>query len=239
MTLTLYKFGPQWGISDPSPFCVKLESFLRLNEIEFKFGGKDIRKSLGNAPKKKLPFVVFENGESMGDSHMIIRHLCDTKNIDMNAHLSDEQKATSHAFCRMLDEATYFVALYSRWVDEPGFSVVRDIFFAPVPAFLRGRISEKFRQGKIKALYRQGTGRHSREDIYAAGARDMNALSTLLGDDEWFFGSSKPTLLDIWAHAFVIQVIAPPIDTPLKEHTLFLKNLCDHANRFQEKVYGA
>ena len=35
MTLTLYKFGPQWDIDDPSPFCLKLESYLKLADIAY------------------------------------------------------------------------------------------------------------------------------------------------------------------------------------------------------------
>ena len=35
MTLTLYKFAPQWDIDDPSPFCLKLESYLKLADIAY------------------------------------------------------------------------------------------------------------------------------------------------------------------------------------------------------------
>ncbi len=237
MTLTLYKFGPQWGLTDPSPFCMKLESFLRLNDINFKYGGRDIRKSLKNAPKQKLPFVVFENGDQMGDSNLIIKRLSAERGIDMNAALTAEQRGIAHAYCRMLDEATYFTALYARWIDEPGWSVMKDTFFSALPALLRGYICAKIQKDKIKHLDMQGIGRHSKEDIYAFAQADMDALSALLGDKTWFFGADTPTLLDIWAHAFVIQTIVPPIDMPLKTHTLSLQNLCDHAHRFQELVY--
>ena len=66
----------------------------------------------------------------------------------------------------------------------------------------------------------------------------MQALSRLLGDDAYFFGTARPTLLDVWAHAFVAEVVAPPIDSPLKAATLALTNLTDHFQRLQARLYA-
>ena len=85
MSITLHKFGPIWGLHDPSPFCVKLESFLKINDIDHTIGDLDMRAALERAPKKKLPFVTLENGKDMGDSTLIINFLSKEKNIDMDA----------------------------------------------------------------------------------------------------------------------------------------------------------
>ncbi len=238
MSIILHKFGTAWGLSDPSPFCVKLESFLRINDIDHKIGDLDMRAALERSPKKKLPFVTLENGKDMGDSTMIINFLSKEKNIDMDAALSDEQRAISHAYRRMLDEGTYFAGLYSRWVDDAGWAVIKPTFFKPVPALLRNFISEKVRKDIAKSAYKQGTGRHAKDEVYATAARDLDALSALLGDKDWYFGTDKPTLLDVWAHAFVIENIIPPIETDLKKIALERENICNHAKRFQEMVYG-
>ena len=66
----------------------------------------------------------------------------------------------------------------------------------------------------------------------------MQALSRLLGDDAYFFGTSRPTLLDLWAHAFVAEIVAPPIDSPLKTATLALNNLTGHFQRLQTRLYA-
>jgi glutathione S-transferase len=84
----------------------------------------------------------------------------------------------------------------------------------------------------------QGTGRHSREEIYALGSEDVQALSRLLGDDTYFFAANRPTLLDLWAHAFVAEIVAPPIDSQLKTATLALANLTDHFQRLQARLYA-
>ncbi len=237
MAVTLYKFGAQWGITDPSPFCVKLESFLRLNNIEFTLGDFDIKSTLNKAPKKKMPFVVFEDGRKMGDSTLIINHLSDANSIDMDAPLSAEQRTISYAFRRMLDEGFYFPAVYSRWADDIGWNAVMPIFFDGLPNFLKPLVSGKIRKDVIKMLNGQGTARHSKDEIYTAAERDLQALSNLLGDNQWFLNTDQPTLLEIWTHAFVINCIIPPIETDLKTRSLKFTNLCDHAHRFEKLVY--
>jgi hypothetical protein len=47
----------------------------------------------------------------------------------------------------------------------------------------------------------------------------MQALSRLLGDETYFFAAT---------HAFVAEIAAPPVDSPLRTATLALRNLTDH-----------
>lgn len=236
MSLKFYKFGSQWGIADLSAFCVKLENFLRLHNIPFE--EKNFKMEyLKKAPKKKFPFIEFPNGELLGDSSLIIERLCQEHNIDLSKDLTVEQKAISHAFCRMLDEATYFGLLYSRWIDEKGWNVISPIFFGSLPALLRGYISSKARKDMISSIWKQGTARHTQEEVYASVCADLDALSDLLGKDEWFFGQNKPGLLDICAHANIINLTRVPIENEIKAHVMTRANLCDHAERFQELVY--
>lgn len=238
MPLKLNIFGPTWGVPDPSPFCVKLQSFLRLNNIEYTLGDFNMNRLFKEAPKKKIPFIEFEDGERMGDSSLIIARLSRDRNIDMDAALNDEQRAISYSFRRMIDEAMYFNLLYTRWCDDMGWAVLEPKFFGAVPKIVRGLISNHIRKGVKKTAYLQGVGRHSQDDIYAVACKDLDSLSVLLGDHQWFFDSDKPTLLDIWVHASVINIIKPPIETAVKAHCLSLQNLCDHAERFQALAYG-
>jgi glutathione S-transferase len=62
-------------------------------------------------------------------------------------------------------------------------------------------------------------------------------LSRLLGDDTYFFAANRPTLLDLWAHAFVAEIVTPPIDSPLKKASLAFRNLTDHFQRLQARLY--
>jgi glutathione S-transferase len=238
MPVKLYKFGEVWGLADPSPFCVKVESFLRETNIAFEVVPFDPRRSFAKAPKGKLPFIEDEDGAVVGDSSLIIARLSQQHDIDMDAPLDDGQRCISVAFRRMLDEHLYWVGVYCRWFDEPGWTVIRQSFFAGLPWPIRPFAMALARRRMAGALRAQGIGRHSREEIYALGSEDLQALSRLLGEDTYFFAVNRPTLLDLWAHAFVAEIVAPPIDSSLKRAALALPNLTDHFHRLQARLYA-
>jgi glutathione S-transferase len=238
MPVRLHKFGEAWGIADPSPFCLKVESFLREANIAYEVVPFDPRRSFAKAPKGKLPFIEDEDGAVVGDSTLIIGLLSQQCDIDMDAPLGDRERCVSLAFRRMLDEHLYWVAVYSRWFDEPGWSVIRQSFFAGIPRPIRPFAVALARRRMAAALRAQGIGRHSREEIYALGSEDVQGLSRLLCDDTYFFAANRPTLLDLWAHAFIAEIVAPPIDSPLKRASLALPNLTDHFQRLQARLYA-
>jgi len=238
MPVKLHKFGEAWGLADPSPFCLKVENFLRETKIAYETVPFDPRRSFARAPKGKLPFIEDEDGTLIADSGFIIERLSHARAIDLDAPLGDRERCVSVAFRRMLDEHLYWVGVYSRWFDEPGWSVIRQSFFAGIPSPMRVFAIPLARRRMAKALRAQGIGRHSRDEIYALGTEDLRALSGLLDRDTYFFAANQPTLLDLWSHAFVAEIVAPPIDSPLKTAALALSNLGDHFHRLQNRLYA-
>lgn len=58
--IKLYQFERTWGIPNLSPFCCKIETYLRMAGIEY-----DIKSVLPfSAPKGKLPFIE-DNNEAL------------------------------------------------------------------------------------------------------------------------------------------------------------------------------
>ena len=70
--IKLYKFGPIGDICDPSPFCVKVEAYLRMTNQPYETvsGAQYLRK----APKRKLPYIE-DNGKIIADSSFILNYL--------------------------------------------------------------------------------------------------------------------------------------------------------------------
>lgn len=237
MAIRLHLFGEAWGLADPSPFCLKLISFLRLAGITYEAVPFDPWRSFRLAPKGKLPFIEDDDGRRVGDSSLIIGRLAASHGIDPDAGLEPRQRAAAHACRRMLDEHFYWVGVYARWLDEPGWSVVREAFFGSMPAPLRPVAEALGRRRVERALHGQGIGRHARDEIYALGRADLDATAALLGDDTWFFAQPAPTLLDLWVHAFVAETIWPPIASPLQAAALARTNLVAHAERLQARLY--
>ena len=102
--------GPRgWDTPNLSPFCTKLEAYLRMAEIPYEAIEGDPRK----APKGKIPWIEVD-GESIGDSSLIIDHLKRQLGDPLDARLSDEQHALGHAVKRMFEDARV------RWHGELG-----------------------------------------------------------------------------------------------------------------------
>lgn len=238
MSIALHKFGPQWGMADASPFCMKVESVLRLSGLEFECPEFNARSTFAKAPKGKVPFIEV-NGELIGDSNCIIEHLRAKYNVDLDRGLTDEQKATSMAFRRMMDEHLYWVGLYSRWFDEAGWSVTSPLMFGQVPKLIRGLIEKKMKKYMWARIEGHGIGKHNRDEIYAMGVQDVKALSDFLGVKSYYFGRPDPTLLDVCVHAFIAAIHYPPIDTPLKASLEKYENLLEHCERMNKRVYPA
>ena len=124
--ITLFSFGPQFGLIDPSPFVLKVDAYLRMTNIPFtsspSFG------NLQRSPKGKLPYIE-DNGQLIADSFFILQYLKNQYNISLDEHLSTEQKALAHLVTKSIDENLYWCIVHSRWVRDDTWPTVKQAFF--------------------------------------------------------------------------------------------------------------
>jgi len=57
--ITLYTFGPHFGLPDASPFVMKAEMLLKLSGLPYETN----TRGFGKAPKGKLPYI--RDGEAV------------------------------------------------------------------------------------------------------------------------------------------------------------------------------
>src|SRR3989338_5315260 len=127
--ITLYQFPRVWGIPNPSPFCMRVETYLRMTALPYK---SVYVTNPGKSPKGKLPHI--EDGDvCMGDSGLIIDYLKTRYGDSLDQHLSPTERATAHAIERMLNEHFFWSIVYSRWVDEMYWPVTKKTFFGRLP----------------------------------------------------------------------------------------------------------
>lgn len=237
--ITLYQFGTFYNLPDPSPFCLKVDAFLRLAKLPFetKAGMEHMRK----APKGKLPYID-DGSNRVPDSEFIIQHLKNSHADTINQHLcdaqlTDEQLAIAHACTKMLDENLYWCLVSSRWSDDKGWAIVKELFFGTAPWPVRTLVAPLIRRSVIKNLKGQGIGRHSAEEQLKIAGKDLKALSTLLGDKPYFFGDT-PSSLDATAYGFLAELILPPVDLPLCKVAQEFENLVNFCQRIQLAYYS-
>ena len=102
-TVYLYQFSRAPTIASASPFCLKVETFLRMTGLTY-----ENIKSKNKSKKGQLPFIEL-NGKEIADSDLIIKELSEIFEKNLDDGLSAEQKVTSHAFESMLNNHTSWV----------------------------------------------------------------------------------------------------------------------------------
>lgn len=230
--IRLYQFPSAFGLPNASPFCMKVETYLRMAGLAYECprGASHMK-----APKGKLPYIEDESGV-VADSTFIIEYLKRKYGDSLDAHLTSVERATALAFQRLLEEDFYWAALYSRWIDDAGFALTRETFFARLWWPFRLVLPHLARRGLRAELHGHGMGRHSRDEIYAIGCRDLTAIADFLGEKPFMMGD-RPTSLDAAAYAFLANVLWVPLESPLKAHAQKHPELEAYCQRMKERYY--
>ena len=231
--IKLYQFPPAFGLPNASPFCMKVETYLRMAGLPYECPrGADLRKS----PKGKLPYID-DNGKIVADSTLILDYLKATYGDTLDARLTPAQRALGVAIQRTFEESLYWPVVHSRWIDDTGFAKVGPAAFGRLRFPLRQIIPIIARRGLRQQLHEQGTGRHRRDEIYDIGCRDITAISDLLGEQPYFLGDA-PASIDATGYAFLANLLWVPIDLPMRAHAATFANLEAYCQRMKARYYA-
>jgi len=221
----VYMFGPIQVLSDYlpdgqcSPFCLKLDLWLRATKIPFELLG--VRTQ---GPNSKWPYIEL-NGAVLADSNIIIETLRTKFNADLNRGLTASQKAIGTAWQRLCEDHLYWVMLYQRW--EGCWDDVRRFFFPSLPFFIQRSIREKTRE----YLYGQGMGRMTAAEVELVGRQDFDALSAFLAERKTrFLVSDGITTFDCAAFGLLCNILNAPFMHPIVDYARSLKPLCDYVD---------
>ena len=90
--IKLHQFPRFFGLPNASPFCVKVECWLRMTDMEYHNVWVTNPSSL---PKGKAP-VIEHDGRLIADSTFIIEYLREHFSPHLDAHLSAREHAAAH-----------------------------------------------------------------------------------------------------------------------------------------------
>ena len=230
--ITLYQPPGAWGSSSVSPFCIKLETWLRMMEIPYVVKGANPQR----APKGKVPYIRDEDGALIGDSQLIIQHLTARHGDKLDAWLDPVERAKGHAVRRMLEEGSYWVSVHNRWVRDEGYAEVYEVFSKILPAMLAPIAIPIIRRNVRIAAYKQGTGRHSVDEIEAIGRADYQAVSEILGHNPYLLGEA-PSSVDATLYAFLVGVTCFPVKSTVAELIERTDNLMAYRERMKHRFW--
>jgi len=210
--ISLFQFPRMFSVPNLSPFCCKLETWLRIAGIPYEVVDTPNPR---NAPKGKLPFI--EDGDlRIGDTSVIIEHLRKTRGVDPDDDLDPSQRAIALLVQRILEEHYAFVLLYTHFIREQGWQHTRATF-DKVPAFVRPIVAGMVRGRMRKILWIQGLSRHSDEEIIELGVQDWRAVLKVMSDGAFFFGE-EPKSVDAIVFATLAATILTPIESPIRDY---------------------
>ena len=229
MSVTLYSYPTLFGVADNNGYGLKVFAFLRLVGLPFVY---EHIFDASAAPRRQLPYII-DDGETVGDSEVIIAHLIGRYGLTIDAALSVRERNLSLLVTRLLDDL-YWVMSYSRWKDERYWPAFRSALMREHPTLTNEGLA-KAREFNFQRYHFQGIGRYEPDAAYARGLADLGLLADLIPANAYVHGAN-PTSIDAGIYGFIANIHFYDIDTPLKRFVASRQNLVRHCNAIHERV---
>jgi glutathione S-transferase len=229
--ITLYGFGPGFGLPEISPFVTK-------TEVHLKMAGLVYRKQKAKptaSPKGQLPFIE-DDGEVIADSTFIRAHLEGKYGFDFDAPLSLQDRARAWAMERMIEHHLYWALIGARWVDPENFARGPAHFFDAAPEHLREKLCEDAQFRVAENYLLSGLGRHAPDEDVDLAVRSLFALSVQLGDKPYLMGAS-PCGTDACAFGVLAGILTPFFSSQLRQRTERFENLTAYVDRLMPQYF--
>jgi len=230
--LIVHQLPGAWGLPSISPFCLKLETYLRIAGIPYR---TVVDATPFRGPKGKLPWIEHD-GQKLGDSGFIIEYLEARFGPLPRDGLTSARRAVALSLRRLIEENLYWTLVYDRWMVEENWRSFRNVVLGGVPGPLRLLIAPMARRGVRRQLRGHGIGLHSPEEIHAIGRKDICALGDFLEDKPFFLGDTA-TEIDAIAYGFLANIVNAPIASPIKDEAEGRANLIGFVERIRSRYF--
>jgi len=211
-----------------SPFSLKLETWLRISGIKY----ENIFTKQFHPKTGQIPYIEL-NGVQIGDSNMIIEMLKEKFNVNIDKDLTGEQLAMSHAATQMVECFTAQTGFHYRY----GYHMKEFASFLKLGEYYASEKMIKYWSmfqpyGTRLRNFMSGLSRHENSVVWELAAKDLSALSTWLGNKEYFHGS-EPTTVDCMLFGHLVQFLYIDIGFPQKT---YIESKCQNLNNFVTKM---
>lgn len=235
-TVYLYQFPRLQTIPNMSPYCLKVETFLKANKIPHEVV-EDVKK---RSKFGMLPFIEL-NGEQIADSQIIVNRLKDLFKVKPLPSSKDE--AIARAFDRMSDNHTLMLSYKSKVLDNPKndllSAALRDMMGCPqwlIPYV--APIMGCYMRCKVSKRIAASIGEFPVAECKDFLRKDFDAYRDLLGEKKFLFGDDI-TATDCTVFSQLATTLYVPTESYAKD---ILKEeyptLVAYAERIRDTVFG-
>jgi hypothetical protein len=193
-----------------SPMQLKLESWLKFHDVKYE----------NTHDKDNLPASAYQPMQS--NDYLV--QLANTHNKQMPMDLDADQKSVQHAMIALAEKNIHFAIL--NWqcsnVDNiiKGYKINLHTYLnSKVPlSLLRLFFKNNFCKSGLKLVKSNGFAQNSTEEIEKHAMDDLKVLAEMLGDNDFFFGSSASMLdLVVFSHLVQITVVDETVACNLRD----------------------
>ncbi|KAE9556219.1 hypothetical protein FO519_000558 [Halicephalobus sp. NKZ332] len=224
------------AIPSLSPFCFKLETWLRMAGIKYHNVSNDFTHV---SYKGQIPFIEL-NGRQIADSDHIIMELTKIFNVELDKNLTPLEWANSIAYHHLIEHGIlwgnlYFKSINNNFMATPDgvinhFTGFKKFIFK---SFILGQRRRSF-AAKCKA---QGIGLDTPAEVEATLKNQIKALSTFMGESK-FLIKDVPTTVDAVCFSALCHFYYLPINKMIKNYIDEQENLVDYMRRMKEEFWS-
>ena len=229
--LTVYNFAPAWDLPTPSPFGLKLETWLRMAGVPYEC--EYVQRPV-DSPKGTVPYI--RDGDCvLADTGFILEYLNARHGWPLG-RLSDVACARAHVIRRMLEENTARIIGYTRWLTDENWPATREVGFGKMQEPWKSDISAKARKRIGEDMHLHGIARHTPAEVQHIGTLDLEALENVIGRKPFVLGD-QPSDVDATAFGIVVQFIVPPLVCAMSDYARRSPVLCHYVGHILERWF--
>ncbi len=231
--IQLHQYPCCWDATGISPFCMKLETYMRMAQIPFECHRMAHQTKI---PLQKLSYIQ-DGNIILNDSKVIIKYLKEKYGDPLDEDLNAKQLGTGHALERMLENHLYWAIVYSRWLDPENFKFVKPHFLGFLPRSLQRMLPNIIYRNMKKALHAQGLNIHDPEEIYKVSMQDIYAIESHLQAHQYVISDDSPSSVDATAYAFLCMMLHTPLDCPLHQYAQNSEAIYDYCSHITDRYF--
>lgn len=231
--IKVYSFKGADGVGSASPFCLKLLTWLRMADLGHQI---EVLARPPSSTTGKVPYVERGDGSLLEDSERIIDVLSKEHGVVLDADRSAEQQARAVLVRSLVESHLYFFLLWSRWQNDAGWAVTKEVYFGDAPFLVRPLLTRAMRNRVVRDLWGQGVGRERPAYIEARVGEGLSALEEALGDQDFFLGT--PGRVDASVHGLLANVHHWPHNDVLKRQLVNHPRLVSFVERVDDRWWS-
>lgn len=229
-----------------NPGCLKWQTYLRFGDVQFSLVSSNNHAS----PSGSLPFLQPASPSSSSDSktpdpipaNKLQKWLANTQNSTSSSEPNDIRL---EAYQSLIDNRIRKAWLYQLYLAPENDALMQRLYVSPCSnhPLVRFTITRQLRAAAEEELVKSaGTNVVDADVLLKEAEEAFEALSQLLGEQEWFFGAERPGLFDASVFAYLHLMLDEKLGwthNPLGEGLRRFENLVGHRERIVERFYGA